>query len=258
MIPIKSERELRVMRESCEVAATVLDRLCAVVREGISTLDVDLAAKEFMKELGCRSACYHYGYDGLKYPGYVCISVNDEVIHGIGSKDRILKKGDVVSMDVSVFYKGFVGDNTKTVVVGGEGSSDPEVLRLIKATGEALADGILAAKDGGRVGDISHAIQSRIDGYGYGIVREFTGHGVGRKMHEDPQICNYGKPGTGAKLKTGMTLAIEPMINMGTSEIYVKEDGWTVCTADGKPSCHIEHTVLVTPYGGEILTIPRK
>jgi len=254
MIPIKSERDLKVMRNACSIAATVLDKLCLIAREGVSTLEIDLAAKDIMQEYSCRSACYHYRAGALRFPGYVCISVNDEVIHGIGS-ERKLKRGDIVSMDVSVIYQGFVGDNTRTVIIG---ECAPEVRKLVEATDEALHSGISMARAGNRVGDISSAIQNCVKKYGYGIVEEFTGHGVGRNMHEEPQIPNYGKAKTGPLLKAGMTLAIEPMITMGSSRIIVGDDGWTVYTADGKPSCHIEHTVLVTDGDAEILTLPMR
>ena len=253
MIPIKSERDLRVMRRACAIAAKVLDRLCAMAVEGVSTLELDLAAKAFMAEYSSRSACYKYRNGSLRYPGYVCISVNDEVIHGIGRADVVLKSGDIVSMDVSVIYQGFVGDNTRTVLVG---EVSPQVKARVEATETALYKGIEQARAGNRVGDISAAIQHYVEACGYGIVEEFTGHGVGRNMHEEPQIPNYGKAGTGAQLKAGMTLAIEPMITMGSPEILIGDDGWTVCTSDGKPSCHIEHTVLVTDGEPEILTLP--
>ncbi|MBQ6534868.1 MAG: type I methionyl aminopeptidase [Opitutales bacterium] len=240
------------MRAACAVAATVLDELCALAKEGITTRELDIAGRDIMAKHSCRSACYHYRAGSLKYPGYLCISVNDEVIHGIGS-DRKLKSGDIVSMDVSVIYQGFVGDNTRTVLIG---DVAPETRKLVEATAEALKAGIAQARAGNRVGDISAAIQALVQARGYGIVEEFTGHGVGRDMHEEPQIPNYGRAGTGPLLRAGMTLAIEPMITMGSSEIFVGDDGWTVYTADGKPSCHIEHTVLVTNGDPEILTIP--
>lgn len=218
----------------------------------LTTLEIDRAGKEIMSKYSCRSACYHYKAGRLRYPGYLCISVNDEVIHGIGS-DRALKSGDIVSMDVSVIYKGFVGDNTRTVLIG---DVNAETRKLVEATDIALQKGIEQARAGNRVGDISSAIQSYVESCGYGIVEEFTGHGVGRSMHEEPQIPNYGRAGTGPILRAGMTLAIEPMITMGSPEIFVGDDGWTVYTSDGKPSCHIEHTVLVTNGNPEILTIP--
>ena len=241
------------MRQACVIAANVLDRLCSMARDGVSTWTLDQAAKDIMAEYSCRSACYKYKAGDLRYPGYVCLSVNDEVIHGIGSKQRILKSGDIISMDVSVIYKGYVGDNTRTVLIG---DVAPETAALVKATDEALKAGIAMARSGNRVGDISHAIQTYVESRGYGVVEEFTGHGVGRHMHEDPQIPNYGRPGTGPVLRAGMTLAIEPMITMGSPRISFDDDGWTVRTADGKPSCHIEHTVLVTNGDPEILTLP--
>ena len=253
MIPIKSDRELVFMRQACVIAANVLDRLCSMARDGVSTWTLDQAAKDIMAEYSCRSACYKYKAGDLRYPGYVCLSVNDEVIHGIGSKQRILKSGDIISMDVSVIYKGYVGDNTRTVLIG---KVAPETEALVKATDEALKAGIAMARSGNRVGDISHAIQTYVESRGYGVVEEFTGHGVGRHMHEDPQIPNYGRAGTGPVLRAGMTLAIEPMITMGSPRISFDDDGWTVRTADGKPSCHIEHTVLVTNGDPEILTLP--
>ncbi len=240
------------MRKACAIAATVLDELCQIAKEGVTTLEIDKAGKEIMAKYSCRSACYHYKAGRLRYPGYLCISVNDEVIHGIGS-DRVLKSGDIVSMDVSVIYQGFVGDNTRTVFIG---EVAPEVRKLVEATDISLKLGIEQARAGNRVGDISAAIQNYIESCGYGIVEEFTGHGVGRSMHEEPQIPNYGRTGTGPILRAGMTLAIEPMITMGSSDIFVGDDGWTVYTSDGKPSCHIEHTVLVTNDNPEILTIP--
>ena len=241
------------MRQSCAVAAAVLDKMCRFAKEGVSTYDLDMCAKSAMDELGCRSACYRYKGDSSRYPGYACISVNDEVIHGIGRKDRILKSGDIVSMDVSVVYQGFVGDNTRTVLIG---DVAPETRKLVEATDAALHRGIAQARAGNRVGDISAAIQSYVEPFGYGIVEEFTGHGVGRHMHEEPQIPNFGTAGRGPLLRAGMTLAIEPMITMGSPEIFVGDDGWTVRTSDGKPSCHIEHTVLVTDADPEILTVP--
>lgn len=255
MIPIKSERDLRIMRRACAVAAKVLDDLCQIAKEGVSTWELDQAAKSFMQKYGCRSACYKYKNESLRYPAYVCISVNDELIHGIGRKDAVLKPGDIVSMDVSVIYQGFVGDNTRTVCIG---EVSPEIKRLVEATDKALHLGIAQARQGNRVGDISSAIQKYVESCGYGVVEEFTGHGVGKHMHEEPAIPNYGKAGTGPLLKAGMTLAIEPMITMGSPEIYIGDDGWTVYTADGKPSCHIEHTVLVTEDEPEILTLPSK
>lgn len=241
------------MRKSCEIAATVLDKICKLAVAGVSTWDLDQAAKRFMEEYHCRSTAYKYKYGSLRYPGYVCISVNDEVIHGIGSKDRILKESDIVSIDCATVFQGFVGDNTRTVYIG---KPSDEVRKLVETTAESLKLGIDMARPGNRVGDISAAIQNCVESRGYGVVREFTGHGVGRNMHEEPEVPNYGRAGTGPILRPGMTLAIEPMITMGSPEIFVGDDGWTVYTADGKPSCHIEHTVLVTESEPEVLTLP--
>ncbi len=255
MIPIKSEKDLRIMRQACVIAATVLDKLCDMAHDGVSTWTLDQAAKDIMAEHSSRSACYKYRAGDLKFPCYTCLSINDEVIHGIATPQRVLKTGDIVKMDVSVIYNGFVGDNTRTVLIG---QVSPQVADMVKTTDEALKLGIAMARSGNRVGDISHAIQKCVEGAGYGIVKEFTGHGVGRKLHEEPQIPNYGKAGTGPVLRAGMTLAIEPMVTLGSPKIVFGDDGWTVRTADGLPSCHIEHTVLVTDGEAEILTIPKK
>ena len=254
MIPIKSERDLRVMRKSCQIAATVLDKVCKQAVAGVSTWDLDMLAKELMEKYSCRSAAYKYKSGKSRYPGYVCISVNDQVIHGIRSKDVILKDGDIVSIDCATIYQGFVGDNTRTVLIG---ECAPEIRDFVKVTSDSLMAGIAMARSGNRVGDISAAIQQYVESRGFGVVKEFTGHGVGRSMHEEPEVPNYGRAGTGPLLRPGMTLAIEPMITMGSPDIFVDDDdGWTVYTADGKPSCHIEHTVLVTESEPEILTLP--
>ena len=251
IVPLDSE-ELVLMREACKIAARVLDRTAKSVEIGMTTYDIDMVAKKAMEELGCESTSHNYRWNGLVFPGYICISVNEEVIHGIGTMRRTIKAGDIVSLDVVTRYKGFVGDNTRTVLV--EPVAE-EVRALSRATEAALYAGIAAARVGNRVGDISHAIEQSIKPHGYGIVREYTGHGVGRSMHEDPQIPNYGKPHKGEKLRAGMTLAIEPMINMGTHLIDAAPDGWTVLTHDRKPACHWEHTVLVTDGDPEILTV---
>jgi methionyl aminopeptidase len=197
--------------------------------------------------LGGRSA--FLGYHG--YPGNICISIDDEVVHGIPC-ERIIELGSIVSIDVGVVIDGFVGDTATTVMVG---VTNPDVVRLVKTTEHALAEGIERAKAGGRLSDISHAIESAATQSGFSVVRDFVGHGIGRQMHEDPQIPNYGDPGKGPKLKAGMTLAIEPMVNMGGYAVEVQKDGWTVLTADRKPSAHFEHTVAVGDDGPEILTV---
>lgn len=253
MIDLKSEEEVNRMRAACVAAARVLQDLSSLVVPGISTAGLDAAARGLMTRHGCESACHGYVVGRLTYPGYVCISVNDEIVHGIGAPDRIIRDGDLVSLDVVVRRDGFIGDNARTLIVG---RAPSEAQALCRDTENALHAGIAAVKPGNRVGDISAAIQAALTPQGYGIVRDFVGHGVGRKMHEEPQIPNFGKAGTGPKLLAGMALAIEPMVNLGTHKIIMAADGWTARTADGKVSAHFEHTVLVTEKGAEILTLP--
>ncbi len=255
MIPIKNSYEVEQMRRACRIAAGVLDRVVNLVVPGVNTYDLDQAGKRYIRESGATSACHNFQNGNRIYPGYICVSVNDEVVHGIGSLRRTIRSGDVVSVDVVISYNGFIGDNARTVMVG-EVSS--EVRHLVETTRNALGYAISFARDGGRVGDISHAVQTFVESRGLSIVREFVGHGVGRSMHEAPQIPNHGRKGKGDRLKAGMTLAIEPMVNLGKHEVIVADDGWTAVTLDGKPSAHFEHTVLITKNGPEILTLPKK
>lgn len=240
------------MRETCARAALVLSEMAHAAQVGMTTYDLDRLAKKEMDKLGVESACF--GYPGSKnnFPSYTCISVNEEVVHGIGTLNRVIEAGDVVSLDVVVKYKGYIGDNARTVIVG---NTSMENERLVDTTREALERGIAQAIKGNRVGDISHAIQRFVESAGYSVIREFVGHGVGASMHELPQIPNYGRRKTGPKLKPGMTLAIEPMVNMGRKEVTILDDGWTVVTNDSLPSAHFEHTVLILSDGVEILTI---
>ncbi len=255
MIPIKNPEAVRRMRESCAIAATILARLKAQVRPGITTYDLDQIGRDLISAFGARSAPYGYRHgSGRPYPAYTCLSVNEEVVHGIGSLKRILRDGDIISVDVTVEYNGYIGDNAVTVPVG---AIAPRTAELLLVTAEALALGIRQAVTGNRIGDISHAVQSYVEARGFSIVREMVGHGVGRAMHEEPQIPNFGRRHTGEKIRPGMTLAIEPMVNLGRHEVRTLSDGWTVVTADGSPSAHFEHTVLTTDSGPEILTIPR-
>lgn len=248
-----SQDELAKMREACRVAAEVLDRTCKFVEEGVTTYDIDQFAKKTMEELGCTSTSHNYGYGKLVYPGYICISVNEEVIHGIGTLRRTIQKGDIVSLDVVTTYNGFVGDNTRTVLV--EPVAD-DVRKLCEVTNGALYAGIAAARAGNRVNDISRAIERFVKPHGYGIVREFCGHGVGRTMHDEPQVPNYYSRNEGKmKLRPGMTLAIEPMICMGSRFVDTGPDGWTITTRDGKPAAHYEHTILITDGDPEVLTV---
>ncbi|MFH1497620.1 MAG: type I methionyl aminopeptidase, partial [Verrucomicrobiota bacterium] len=220
---------------------------------GVTTYDLDQYARDLIARHGATSACYGYQIGSRRYPGYSCISVNEEVVHGIGSMKRILTDGDVVSLDIVVAYNGYIGDNATTVPVG---VISPKVDELLRVSREALDIGIGQAKVGNRIGDISHAIQAHVEAHGFSVIRDMVGHGVGTSMHEEPQIPNFGRKGQGPKIKPGMTLAIEPMVNLGGYRTKTLSDGWTVVAVDGLPSAHFEHTVLTTEQGPEILTIP--
>lgn len=242
------------MRKASYIAATVLDKMCEKAVAGISTYELDQLGKSIMEEMGAQSACFNHRIGSKVYPAYTCISVNEEVVHGIGTFKKVLKKGDIASIDVSVLYDSFIGDNARTVIVG---EVSDEAQKLVKVTEEALYKGIAQAKPDNRVGDISAAIQEHVEKNGFSVVRDFVGHGVGRSMHEEPQIPNFGRKNSGPKLKSGMTLAIEPMVNMGGYAVRYADDGWTAITCDGKLSAHFEHTVLITDEGPEILTISK-
>ena len=247
-IPIKTAVEIDKMRAAGRAAATVLAKLSALVQPGITTGEIDRLAGEYMAELGCRSA--FLGYRG--FPAQTCISLNEEVVHGIGGPRR-LAYGDIVKIDTGVVLDGWIGDTATTVPCG---AVDPATERLCTATRRILESAIPFAVAGRRLGDLSHHIEQEALREGFGVVREFVGHGVGRRLHEEPQIPNYGRKGSGPKLKAGMTLAIEPMINLGGEGVRILEDGWTVVTSDGKPSAHFEHTILVTENEPEVLTWP--
>jgi methionyl aminopeptidase len=253
-VPIKNSDGIARMREACAIAATVLENLKPLVRPGITTQDLEEAGRDSIARLGARSACYGYQHGSRRYPAHTCISVNDEVVHGIPSLRRVLRDGDIVSLDIVVWHNGYVGDNAFTVPVG---AVSPEISRLLSVTREALDLGIRQAQIGHRIGDISAAIQTCVESHGFSVVREMVGHGVGVAMHEPPEIPNFGRKGTGEKIKPGMTLAIEPMVNLGRARTKTLSDGWTCVTADGSPSAHFEHTVLATEAGPEILTVPR-
>ena len=250
MIPIKSAREIEKMRQACRTASDILDRVSELVRPGITTKEADEAAADFMQEANVKSAFLGYRLGHRVFPGNICISINDEVIHGIASQRRI-QYGDIVKLDIGVIQDGWVGDNATTVPVG---MVNDRAERLLRATEGALGRGISVAYEGRRLGDIGAEIEDEAMRNHFNVVREFVGHGVGRKLHEEPQIPNYGKRGSGPKLKAGMTLAIEPMINAGTASVVLLDNGWTASTADGMPSAHFEHTVLITKDEPEILT----
>jgi methionyl aminopeptidase len=248
MIALKSERELDMMRKAGGITAQILEEMVQMIKPGITTFDIDEYAEKRIYELKAVPA--FKGYHG--FPASVCISVNEEVVHGIPSKKKILKDGDIVGLDFGVSYEGWYGDSARTVAVG---SISPEAQKLVDATRESLRRGIEQCRDGNRVFDIGHAVQKYIEDFGYGVVREFVGHGIGRALHEDPQVPNYGPKGKGLALKVGMVLAIEPMINAGSHEVKVLKDGWTAVTVDRSLSAHFEHTVAITPKGPEILTV---
>ena len=245
-IKIKSEDELKLMRASCAVAAEILEEIGAFIQPGIRTLEVDEFAAEQIKSRGGKSAFPR------KYPRHVCISVNDEVVHGLAG-GRELHFGDIVAVDVGVKYNGFIGDNARTFAVGGCGVL---AQRLLDVTEQALYLGIAAARPENRVTDISRAVQEFVEGNGFSVVREFVGHGVGRLMHEEPQVPNFVGRKMNQRLQPGMTIAIEPMVNAGGPDVKILKDGWTVVTQDGSLSAHFEHTVLVTGGEPEILTWP--
>lgn len=254
-IPIKSKEGIAKMREACAIAATVLDQLKPLVRPGITTQDLEEAGRDWIARLGARSACYGYQHGSRRYPAHTCISVNDEVVHGIPTFRRVLRDGDVVSLDIVVWHDGYVGDNAFTVPVG---TIAPDLEKLLRVSREALDLGIRQAQVGNRIGDISATIQQHVESHGFSVVRDMVGHGVGIAMHEPPEIPNFGRKGSGDKIKPGMTLAIEPMVNLGGSKTKILSDGWTCVTADGAPSAHFEHTVLTTENGPEVLTLPRR
>lgn len=250
MIILKTERDLEAMRPACAVAATVLEEVAAFVRPGLTTREIDAFAAERIKSYGAKSAFLGY----RKYPCHICISVNDEVVHGLAGSRR-LEFGDIVSLDVGVFHNGFVGDTAKTVAVGG---CSPAAQHLMDVAEQSLYEGIAKAVSGNRVVDISRAIQTYVEGHGCSVVREFVGHGVGRKVHEEPQVPNFVDGKTSPKLRPGMTLAIEPMVNAGRPEVQILNDNWTVIAKDGSLSAHFEHTVLITEAEPEILTCREK
>jgi methionyl aminopeptidase len=248
MIVIKSRREIACMRESGRIVARVIETLGAAIRPGVTTAELDALAEREIRRAGAVPA--FKGYHG--FPGSICVSVNDEVVHGIPGPRR-LAAGDIVSVDVGAILNGYVGDGAHTFKVG---RVTLEAERLLEVTRRALDAGIAEARPGNRLSDISHAVQTVVEGAGFSVVRSYCGHGVGREMHEDPQVPNFGPPGRGPRLEAGMVLAIEPMVNAGRPEVEVDGNHWTVRTQDGALSAHFEHTVAITATGPEILTLP--
>lgn len=252
-IPIKNAAAIQKMRDASAIAATVLYTLREHVAPGITTYDLDQIGRELMTKLGANSACYGYQIGSRRFPAYTCLSVNDEVVHGIGSMKRVLADGDIIALDVVVEYNGYIGDNALTVPVGTISAAKQ---KLLKVTEESLKLGIAQAVVGNRIGDISYAVQQHVERNGFSVVRDMVGHGVGASMHEEPQIPNFGRRGKGELIRPGMTLAIEPMVNVGNWRTKTLRDGWTISTVDQSDSAHFEHTVLTTEQGPEILTIP--
>ena len=248
MIVLKTNRELSLMREACRISAGALRVAGEAVQPGVTTEEIDRIAYEYIIKQGAKPNFLNYN----GFPATACISINDEVIHGIPSKKRVIKEGDIVSIDLGAVLDGYNGDNAATFAAG---KISPEAERLINTTRESLYKGIEAAVAGGRIGDISSAVQKYCEERGFSVVRDFVGHGIGAKLHEDPSVPNYGTPGRGVKLLPGMTIAIEPMVNEGTHHVRVLGDKWTVQTLDGKLSAHFEHTIAVTPDGPVILTV---
>lgn len=248
MIIIKSERDLEAMRPACAVASTVLNEVSAFIQPGITTRQVDDYAAARMKQYGAKSAFLGY----RKYPCQICISVNDQIVHGLAGP-RVLGFGDIVSLDIGVIYNGFIGDTARTVPVGG---CSVVAQKLMDVTEKSLYEGISQAVAGNRVSDISRAVQNYVESNGFSVVREFVGHGVGRSMHEKPEVPNFVDGKSSPKLRPGMTIAIEPMVNAGLPGVKILNDGWTVVTQDGSLSAHFEHTVLITEGEPEILTCP--
>ncbi len=248
MIIIKTQREIEIMRKAGRIVAGAHDLVKRHIRPGISTIELDKMVEEYIRS--CNAIPAFKGYNG--FPASICTSVNEEVVHGIPSSSVKLKAGDIISVDIGSVFEGYVGDGAKTYPVG---QIDSEKEKLIKVTRQSFYEGIKYAKPGFRLSDISHAIQTYAESFGFSVVRDFVGHGVGKKMHEEPQIPNFGSPGKGPRLQKGMVLAIEPMINAGKYHVNILSNDWTVVTLDGKPSAHYEHTIAITDGEPELLTI---
>lgn len=248
MVQLKTARELSLMKDACRISAQALRAAGEAVKPGVSTLEIDTIVRQFIEKQGATPSFLGYG----GFPASACVSVNNVVIHGIPNKHTILREGDIVSVDVGAYYKGWHGDNARTFPCG---KISAEAQALLDATEGGLQKGIEQALAGNRIGDIGSAVQRYVESRSYSVVRNYVGHGVGAKLHEDPSVPNYGTPGRGVRLLPGMTIAIEPMVNEGTHYVRVKNDKWTVVTADGKLSAHFEHTIAITPDGPRIMTL---
>jgi methionyl aminopeptidase len=250
-VELKSADEIARIRDASLVVHDVLQEVIAAIAPGVTTADLDAIAARATLARHAQPA--FKGYHG--YPAVICVSVNDEVVHGIPSSRRVLAEGDIVGLDFGVVYKGYYGDSAYTVPVG---APAPAAAKLLDTTREALARAIATARPEARLGDLGFAVQAFVESRGFAVVRDFVGHGIGRRLHEPPQVPNYGAPGTGMRLRSGMVLAIEPMVNAGGAEVRTLEDGWTAVTVDGSLSAHFEHTIAVTDEGADVLSLPRK
>ena len=248
MVVLKTSRELGIMKEACSIAAGALQTVGNAVEEGITTAELDALAEKYIRSRGGEPNFKNYN----GFPSTACISINNEVIHGIPSKTRKICAGDIVSVDLGAKFQGYHGDNAATFACG---DVSPEAKRLMSVTKDALYEGIKAARAGSRIGDISNAVQRTVEAAGFSVVRQYVGHGIGTQLHEAPEVPNFGTAGRGIRLLPGMTLAIEPMVNVGSYDVKVLPDGWTVKTKDGSLSAHFEHTVVITPDGPKIMTI---
>ncbi len=258
MISIKSKREIELMKEACKVTALTYDYIEKIIRPGMTTLELDNLAEKFIRQHGGIPAQKGYpsGIRGIpNFPGTLCVSINDVIIHGIPSKDIVIKDGDVVSIDLVVLKNGYNGDAARTFLIG---NCTYEAKKLVEVTKQAFFEGLKFAKPGNRVGDISYAVESYVRKHNYNLVREFQGHGIGKEMHEDPGVPNIGKPGKGPRLEAGMTICIEPMVMVGKQDIWELDDGWTIATQDGSLSAHYENTILITENEPKVLTMLEK
>lgn len=248
MVTVKTAQEIELMRKANQIVRDTLNLLEEKIKPGMTTKQLDKIAHDYIT--GCNAVPSFLGYDG--YPASACISIDEEVVHGIPSAERYIEEGQIVSVDIGSIYKGYNGDAARTFAIG---QVSEEKKRLIEVTRQSFFEGVKILKEGVRLGDLGHAIQSYVEANGFSVVRALVGHGIGTDMHEDPEVPNYGRAGHGLRLKANMTIAIEPMVNAGTYDVVMMDDGWTVVTADGRPSAHYENTVAITPDGVEILSL---
>lgn len=248
MVTVKTAQEIELMRKANLIVRDTLNLLEEKIKPGMTTRQLDKIAHDYIKK--CNAVPSFLGYEG--YPASICVSIDEEVVHGIPSSERYIEEGQIVSVDIGSIYKGYNGDAARTFMIG---NVSEEKRRLVEVTKQSFFEGVKILKEGVRLGDLGHAIQSYAESYGFSVVRALVGHGIGTDMHEDPEVPNYGRPGHGLRLKANMTIAVEPMINAGTFDVVMLDDGWTVVTADGKPSAHYENTIAITEDGVDILSL---